>query len=174
MATETGYAKASEYYKRAIEFDTAKAAALDYFWWGYYAYYAKNYDVAAKAFEQMETRFPDQPSASYWRARIAAAVDNEGKTGAAVPLFNKWLAIPNYDRKPNDLNIAYQYLAIVAYNKDDKAALKENIERIKSIDPNNALAKQLEDLMNKSKTPAKPAGSKAAPAKPGANSKTKK
>lgn len=171
MATETGYRKASQYYHMAAQTD--KATATDYFWWGYYAYRVSDYKEAATAFEQMETKYPDQPSASYWRARVAAAQDNEGKTGAAVPFFQKWLSMPEtngYTRKPEDLNVAYQYLAIVAYNKDDKAAVKENIQKIRAIDPNNALAKQLEDLINKSSAPAK---SKAA-TKSGANSKTKR
>ncbi len=161
MSTPAGYAKASQYYKLALDAAGDKPAAIDYFNWGVYSYYGKNYGNAATAFEQMESKFPDQPSASYWRARVAAAVDSEGKTCAAAPLYNKWLAIPEteaYKRKPADLNYAYQYLAICAYNKNDKAAMKENIDRIKSIDPANALAKQLEGLMNKPAAPAKPAG----------------
>jgi tetratricopeptide (TPR) repeat protein len=160
MNTEPGYAKAAQYYKMAIDAAGDKASALDYFNWGLMNYYAKNYTGGAQAFEQMETRFPDQPSATYWRARVAAAVDNEGKTGAATPHFTRWLAIPDneaYKHKPADMNLAYQYLAIVAYNKNDKAATREYIEKIKAIDPTNALAKQLEGLL------AKPAaGTKAA------------
>lgn len=152
MSTDPGYLKAGEYYKKAIDADTAHATALDYFYWGYYTYYGKDYDQAARAFEQMESKYPDQPSASYWRARVAAAIDNEGKTGEALPYFQKWLNIPEteaYKRKSSDLLWAYQYMALVAYNKDDNAALKENIARIKEIDPTNSLAKQLEDIMAK-------------------------
>ena len=147
--TEDGYKNSARYYKLALDANGEKASALDYFNYGLMAYYSKQYDSAANAFQQMETKFPDQPSATYWRARVAAAVDNEGKTGAAVPLFEKWLAIPNYEHKSGDLNLAYQYLAIVNYNKDDKAKTMEYVNKIKEIDPTNALAKQLEDLMNK-------------------------
>jgi tetratricopeptide (TPR) repeat protein len=172
MGTEAGYAKAAQYYRLAAQ-SGDKANATDFFYWGYYAYRVNNYSEAAAAFEQMETKYPDQPSAIYWRARVAAAEDNEGKTGAAVPYFQKWLNLPetnSYKRKNEDLNVAYQYLAIVAYNKNDKTAMKEYIEKIKAIDPNNALAKQLEDLMNKAAAPKKPAsGGKA-----GANSKAKR
>jgi predicted Zn-dependent protease len=151
IATEAGYKKAADYYQKASQAGD-KANATDYFYSGYYFYRVNDYKNAANAFEQMETKYPDQPSATYWRARVSAAEDNEGKTGAAVPFFQKWLAIPEtdrYKRKPEDLNVAYQYLAIVAYNKGDKTALKDYIEKIKAIDPNNALAKQLEGLMNK-------------------------
>lgn len=165
MNNEAAYAKSAQYYKKAIDAAGDKASATDYFYHGLMSYYAKNYPEASAAFEQMETKFPDQPSAPYWRARVAAAVDNEGKTGAAAPYFTKWLAIPDnatYTHKPADLNIAYQYLAIVAYNKNDKTATMDYVNKIKTIDPANALAKQLEDLMKK---PA---------AKPAAGAKTQK
>ncbi|MEO6833192.1 MAG: tetratricopeptide repeat protein [Chitinophagaceae bacterium] len=149
MNTQEGYTASAKYYKMALDAKGAKASALDYFNYGLMAYYSKQYDAAAKTFEDMETKFPDQPSATYWRARVAAAVDNEGKTGAAVPLFEKWLAIPNYEHKSSDLNLAYQYLAIVAYNKNDKKTTMDYVAKIRSIEPDNALAKQLDELMNK-------------------------
>lgn len=149
MNTQEGYAASAKYYKMALNAKGDKASALDYFNYGLMAYYSKQYDSAAKAYLDMETKYPDQPSATYWRARVAAAVDNEGKTGAAVPLFEKWLAIPNYQHKSSDLNLAYQYMAIVAYNKNDKKTTLDYVAKIKSIDPENALAKQLEDILSK-------------------------
>ena len=160
MNTEPAFLKSAQYYKMAIDADPGKASATDYFYYGLMQYYGKQYSEAAKGFEQMEAKFPDQPSATYWRARVAAAEDNEGKSGAAVPYFTKWLAIPDneaYKHKTADLNLAYQYLAIVAYNKNDKATTKEYIEKIKAIDPTNALAAQLEGLISKPAAPAKPA-----------------
>lgn len=153
MNNDTAYAKSADYYQRALNADTAKSTALDYFNTGLMYYYSKQYPKAAATFEAMEARHPDQPSAPYWRARVAAAVDNEGKTGEGVPHFERWLAIPDdtkYQHKPNDLNIAYQYLAIVSYNKKDKAKTTEYVNKIKAIDPQNKLANQLETL-NKAK-----------------------
>jgi tetratricopeptide (TPR) repeat protein len=161
--TEAAFVKSAQYYKMAIDADPGAATATDYFYWGLMEYYGKRYPEAAKAFEQMEAKYPDQPSGTYWRARVAAAEDNEGKTGAAEPHFKKWLAIPDneaYKHKPADLNMAYQYLAIVAYNKNDKAATREYIAKIKSIDPQNALAAQLESLMSKPAANSKPAPKK--------------
>lgn len=161
--TEAAYAKSALYYKMMIDANPSAATATDYFNWGLMEYYGKHYTEAGKAFEQMEAKFPEQPSSTYWRARVAAAEDNEGKTGAAVPHFNKWLAIPDsesYKHKPADLNLAYQYLAIVSYNKNDKPATKEYIAKIKSIDPSNALAAQLESLLAKPAGNAKPAPKK--------------
>ena len=152
MNNEAGFAKSAEYYGKAIN-GNDKATATDYFWWGTMTYYAKNYNDAAKIFEQMETKFPDQNSATYWRGRVAAAQDAEGKTGGALPYYEKWLGIvgPDYDKK-NDLVGVYRYIALVNYNKGNKAVTQNYIDKINAIDPNDPLAKQLKDLM------AKPAG----------------
>jgi predicted Zn-dependent protease len=154
MNNDTAYGKSAEYYQKALNMSGDKATATDYFNTGLMYYYAKQFPKAATAFEAMEAKFPTQPSAPYWRARTAAAVDNEGKTGEGVPYFERWLAIPddaNYTHKPNDLNIAYQYMAIVAYNKKDKAKTMEYVGKIKAIEPGNKLAQQLEDLTKKAK-----------------------
>ncbi len=170
IADSAAYAKSAKYYKMAIDAGADKASATDYFYWGYMNYATKNYRDAATAFEQMETKFPDQPSATYWRARVGAAEDAEGEKGTAVPFFTKWLAVPDneqYKHKPADLTLAYQYLAIVSYKKGDKAATKEYIGKLRAIDPNDKLATQLEGIMNKPAGGAKPAaGAKPAGAKP--------
>lgn len=155
MNTEAGYAKSAEYYGKVVK-SSATPTATDYYWWGTMNYYAKKYDDAAKIFEEMETKFPAQESATYWRGRVAAAQDNEGKTGAALPFYEKWLGIvgPNYDKK-NDLLNVYRYGALVNYNKGNKAKAQEYIDKIGTINPNDELATQLKGLLNK---PAKPAG----------------
>jgi tetratricopeptide (TPR) repeat protein len=149
---EAGFAKSSEYYGKAIK-GNDKATATDYFWYGTMTYYAKNYTEAAKIFEEMETKFPDQNSATYWRGRVAAAQDNEGKTGAAIQYYDKWLGMvgPDFDKK-NDLLGVYRYYALVNYNKGNKAATQTYIDKITAINPEDELAKQLKGLM------AKPAG----------------
>jgi len=160
MNSLPAYRNSAKYYKLALDAKSDKASALDYFNFGVMEYYGKEYDVAAKGFETMESKYPTEPSASYWRARVAAAIDSEGKTGAAVPMFQKWIAIPNYEHRPADLGIAYQYLAIVAYNKNDRAATREYVDKIKAIDPTNNLAGQLEKWLNK------PAAAPVKPTKP--------
>ena len=158
MNTEAGYAKSAEYYGKVVQ-SSATPTATDYYWWGTMNYYAKKYEDAAKIFAEMETKFPTQESAVYWRGRVAAAQDNEGKTGAALPYYEKWLGIvgPNYDKK-NDLLQVYRYGALVNYNKGNKAKTQEYIDKIGTINPNDELATQLKDLMKK---PAgKPAASK--------------
>lgn len=145
----------AEWYKKLVTSFADKAKALDYFYWGVCAYYGHDFPQAATAFEQMETKFPDQPSATYWRGRTAAAIDNEAKQGTAEPFYIKWLNFPNYERKSADLMQAYQYLALYYYNKGDKENAKKYLDEIEKIDANNSFLKQMRDVMNKAAAPAK-------------------
>lgn len=149
------YEKSAEWYNKLVTAN-ADAAAIDYFWRGAMYYYAKKYDTAAKAFEEMEMKYPDQPSAIYWRGRVAAAVDNEAKTCDASPYYKRWLDSvgPNYD-KASDLMYAYQYLALCAYNTDDKANLKLYMDKIEALDPENAFLKQLKEAVSKAAASSK-------------------
>jgi tetratricopeptide (TPR) repeat protein len=142
------WGKAAVWYNNLIS-KNPNAPAIDYFWRGTMYYYGKDYPAAASAFEGMETKYPDQPSATYWRGRVAAATDEEAKTGVAAPFYIKWLEKvgPNYDKK-SDLMFAYQYLALYYFNQGDKAKTKEFMDKIEGIDPNNAFLKQLRDAGN--------------------------
>src|SRR5690606_9974454 len=146
------YGKSADWYDKLIR-ENPEASASDYFWRGAMYYYSKNYDKAATDFEEMETKYPNQPSATYWRGRVAAAKDEEAKTCEASPFYEKWLDLvgPEYD-KTSDLMFAYQYLALCAYNNNDKVAQKKYMDRIETIDPNNAFLKQLKDISKSSKS----------------------
>ena len=144
------FPKAALWYNKIIT-ENPNAKATDYYWTVTMYYYSKDYTNGAKAGELFENKYPDEPSSTYWRARIAAAVDNEGKEGTAIPFFDKWLAKvgPNYDKK-NDLKIAYEYELLVAFNKDNKEKMAEFKEKVKGIDPNDEMVKQIEDFEKKS------------------------
>ena len=147
------YAKSALWYGKLV---TAypNAQPLDYFWWGAMHYYAKDYPAAAKAFEAMETKYPDQPSATYWRGRVAAAQDEEGKTGIAVPHYEKWESAGG-EHKNSDLMYAYQYLALYYYNQGNSGKTKEYMDKIEAIEPTNSFLKQLKDIVNKAPKPSK-------------------
>lgn len=142
---------AASWYQRIVDTDPA-ATATDYFYTGYSYYNDKNYADAEKWFAKMEEKFPEQPSAPYWRARVAAATDDEGKAGTAVPHFTRWLEKvgPNYDKK-KDLLLAYQYMLLYYYNKNDKENQKKYEDLAIAIDPNDALVKQIRDASAKKK-----------------------
>ncbi len=141
--TAKEYNKSAEWYDKLIKANP-DAVPIDYFWRGAMYYYAKNYTGGATAFEAMETKYPDQPSAVYWRGRIAAAVDEEAKTCEASDYYKRWLDTEG-DKKNGDLMYAYQYLALCAYNKNDKAGMQQYMDKIEVIEPNNAFLKQLKD-----------------------------
>lgn len=156
--SESAYAKAGSWYGR-IAAEKPDTKALDYFNWGLYKYYGKQYTDAAKAFAAMRAKYPDQPSAPYWQGRVAAAVDNEGKNGDALPFFNDWLNIADtkeYTKKPADKMKAYQYIALYYYNKGDKAQTQKYIDEMTAIDPNDGFVKQLKDAMSPKKAAATP------------------
>lgn len=144
------YKQSAAWYQRATE--QPDATATDYFWTGAMYYYDQNYLDAGKWFEQMETKFPDQPSAIYWRGRVAAAIDNEAKEGTAAAFYTRWLEKvgPSYDKK-NDLMQAYQYLYLYNYNKGDKDNIKKYEDLIIGIDPNNELIQQIRATQTKPK-----------------------
>ena len=154
------YAKSAEWYDKLIK-AYPETQPVDYFWRGAMYFYAKDYSNAAKAFEEMETKFPNEQSATYWRGRVGAAIDNEGKEGTAVPFFTKWLEKvgPNYEKK-KDLQLAYDYLALYYYNKDDKENLKKYEDLIIAIDPTDDLVKQLKDAEKQAASSKKPAPKK--------------
>ncbi|RYG54080.1 MAG: hypothetical protein EOO01_02550 [Chitinophagaceae bacterium] len=143
------YPKAAQWYDKLVKANP-ETQPLDYFWRGAMHYYAKNYKDATTAFEEMEAKYPDQPSATYWRGRVGAATDEEAKTGAATKPYQQWLEKvgPEYDKK-NDLMYAYQYLALYFYNQNDKTNMKVFMDKIEAIDPANSFLKQLKDLMSK-------------------------
>jgi tetratricopeptide (TPR) repeat protein len=149
---------AGDWYKKlTVEFPT-EAKAIDYFYYGVCYYYAHDFDGARPAFEQMETKFPDQPSATYWRGRTEAAIDSNAKTGGAVQHYIKWLGTST-EKKAGDLKQAYQYLIIYYYNTEDRESMKKYLEELRKIDPADGLLKQMDDILKK---PAKPAGDKKA------------
>lgn len=156
------YAKAGDWYGK-IPAESPDAKPLDYFNWGLYKYYGRQYPDAAKAFAAMRAKFPEQPSAPYWQGRVSAAIDNEGKTGEGLPFFTDWLNIPDtkdYTKKPADLNKAYQYIALYYYNKGDKEQTKVYMDKILEIDPNDSFVKQLKDAMAPKKASATPSKAK--------------
>lgn len=148
--TAEDYLNASKWYAKIVA-EKATPTATEYFNWGVYAYYGKDYVTAGKAFEEMEIKHPTQPSATYWRGRVAAAQDSEAKDGTAVAHYEKWLGltVEGYQKKPADLMQAYQYLTLYNLNKGDKAKTVEYVEKVEALEANNAFAKQIRDYLSK-------------------------
>lgn len=149
MKDAKDYTRSAQWYGRLIA-DSAitNPTATDYFWWGVMHYYGKSYEQAASVFALMEQKFPTVALGTYWRGRVAAAQDQDGKTGAAVPHYTKWLEMPNtdtYTKKDPDLMQAYQYLALYYYNKSDRTNTDKYLDLIQTIEPDNKMLKQIRD-----------------------------
>jgi len=149
------YLPSAQYYGRIIA-DSSKGArysSTDWFWWGVMSYYGKDYPTAGNIFTAMEVKYPTLPQATYWRGRVAAAQDEEGKAGTAVPFYTKWLESPDtetYTKKNPDLVQAYRYLSVYYYNKGDRAKTDQYMAQLTAIDAADPVAKQIRDAQAKS------------------------
>ncbi len=146
------YAKAGYWYGKIIA-DNPDAIALDYFYWGYWNFYGRNYNEAAKAFKTMRAKYPNEGSALLWEAKVAAAIDNEAKTGGAASLYKEWLSFQfdGYEKKEADLMGAYQYLAFYYYNTENQSEAMVYVNKILEKEPNNEFANQVKDYYQKLK-----------------------
>ena len=148
------YCKSADWYDNLIKANP-ETQPVDYAWRAIMYYYCKDLGKAMNAANEFYAKYPTQPPAPYWQARIAAAIDSDATTGGAVPYFIKWLDLvgPNYEKK-KDLVGAYEYLMYTYYNKKDKENVKMYIDKIRAIDPQNKSAMEIEAA---EKAPAKPA-----------------
>lgn len=131
------------------------AIANDYVWRVIMYYYCNDWVNAMPAANDFETKYgAEQPSAYYWQARVAAAIDSEATTGAAVPYFQKWLEkIDMKTAKQSDVKMAYEYMLYYAFNSKNKEEIKVLKEKIIAIDPNSNAVKQVEELEKQGGSP---------------------
>lgn len=158
------YCKSAEWYNNLVKANP-DAQAADYVWRVIMYYYCKDLGNAMTAANEFEVKHgAQQPSAYYWQARVASAIDSEATTCLGEPYYQKWLEKvgPNYEKK-NDLRVAYEYLMYCNFNKKDKEAVKKYKDMILVIDPNNRSAKEMDELEKQGGGSSKkqpPAGSK--------------
>lgn len=134
----------------------------DMFFKGTMEIYAREYDAADSTWGAFAAKYPTNEALGiYWRGRANMAKDPDAKLGVAVPYFQKFFEIKGDEKmnKPSQLMFPYQYMMIYYYNKDDQANMKIWMDKVLSIDPNNATVKAIqENLDNKTKAAAvKPA-----------------
>ncbi|OJW82249.1 MAG: hypothetical protein BGO69_16800 [Bacteroidetes bacterium 46-16] len=139
------YKKSAQWYEKLVT-EYPETQPVDYFWAGAMYYYSQDYTNADRLFEMMEKKYPDQPSATYWRGRVGAAQDPQGDTCKAAPFFSKWLDMvgPNYDKK-NDLKLAYEYLVLCAYKSKNKDTMHKYMDLLRALEPEDSLLKQIEE-----------------------------
>lgn len=143
------YAGAAKWYGKAVEVLGSNATSYDYFNWGYWTYFGRDFNKANEIFAEMESKFPgdaDKIYSSYWQGLASSQIDREAKNGLAVPHFERWLAIPLTDeikRTDDQLKIAYRYLAFYYYNSDKKDEAVKYSTLLLELDPENEFASQV-------------------------------
>lgn len=159
------FKRSAEWYGKLVseftdEQNTGKVQ--DMFYKGTWEIYAQEYDKADSTWGAFAEKYPNNEALGiYWRGRANMAKDPDAKLGAAVPYFEKFFEIKGDEKvnKPAQLMFPYQYMMIYYYNKDDQANMKIWMDKVTSIDPNNATVRAIqENLDNKNKAAAaKPA-----------------
>jgi len=155
--------KSAEWYGKLVnEFSDEKNTGKiqDMFWKGTMEIYAHEYNQADSTWGQFIAKYPAQEVlGTYWRGRANMAKDPEAKEGVALPYFQHLFEIKGDEKlKPSQLMFPYQYLMIYYYNKDDDANMKIWMDKVASIDPNNATVAAIkENLANRAKSSSKPA-----------------
>lgn len=146
------YKHAAEYYGKIVALEQVEAGVLDYYFWGFWSFYAQNLEESYEAFVQMEKKFPNEGSPLYWQARVKGAQDPEAQTDEAVKAYERWLAFDNenYTHADSELMVAYQYITFYHYNKDHKEEALKYAQKIKELDSENSFAQQIIDYFSQS------------------------
>lgn len=142
------YCKSAEWYNKLVKANP-DANATDYVWRVIMNYYCKDLGNAMEAANEFETKHGSlQPSAAYWQARVAVAIDSEATTGLAIPYFTKWLEKVGWSEyeKKNEVKGAYEYMAYYYFNSRDKENLTSIKEKLLGLDPNSRVVKEIEEL----------------------------
>ncbi len=161
------FGMAATWYKKALA-ASDNQSANGIFKVGYAYYRAKDFVNSYTSFQQYDAKFPTDYRGSQWSARCQSALDTAYTTGAAVPLYERYLGIVINDSIKNKAGIveAYTYLSVYNLNQGKKDIANNYLQKIKTLDPTNAGIAGLENAINPPKTAPKPAPVKTVPAKP--------
>jgi len=142
--SQKNYQEAAKYY--ILKTKSPVASLMDYFGLGRSYYLMKDYPNADIAFSQIITLKPDAATGYLWSAKCKAKLDVELITGAALPVYEKFIevALPNADTYKKELGNAYVYLAYYQLSKiNDYSKAKEYAQLAITIDPDNPEATEM-------------------------------
>lgn len=140
------YATSAQWYKKLAQSNYATKEGRDYWWAGYMSYYSNDYTTAKEMFLEYNKVNPTEPIGVLWLARTEEKMnDKDYKNGAASAYYNQWLGMvqENDETKKKDFTKAYTYLAMVAYNSNNKADVKKYADKLFLFNPEDDTAKQL-------------------------------
>ena len=126
------------YYKSTILTGDEKVAALT---------------KADELYAQLGEKFADaEEYASFWRARVNNAKDEDQKNGYAKPFYEKLIELYSTRTQLSNSDksrLKESYLYLISYEArvaDDMAKAKENAAKLLEIDPENEVAKQVMEI----------------------------
>jgi tetratricopeptide (TPR) repeat protein len=145
-------------YKQAI--DTYKILigirkqplSQDYWSIGKAYYFDEQFFNADTAFTKLSEKQPTVSHGFLWAAKSRAQIDSTGAQGLAIPMYEKYIEIASQapDKNKKDLIATYEYLGSYYVNiKPDGEKAKSFYQKILALDPNNATALQVMDILKK-------------------------
>ncbi|GAO41495.1 tetratricopeptide repeat protein [Flavihumibacter petaseus] len=141
---------------------------VDLYNWGFANYQAQRYPTADSIFNVYIEKYPNEIFGYLWTARAKQAQDTTMSQGLAVPAYER-LATKATELDPVKYKqqAVTSYFYLVSYYNDikkDKATATKYLDKVLEVDPGNADASRIKDILNK---PAKksPAGGSKSPAK---------
>ncbi|KXK43806.1 MAG: hypothetical protein UZ11_BCD004000486 [Bacteroidetes bacterium OLB11] len=132
--------------KKLAESNYASKEDRDFWWAGYMSYYSNDYSTAMDMFTKYNQINQTEPLGVLWMARtIERDKDRDYKNGAAKESYTKWLGMVKEEdaAKKKDFTKAYTYLAMVAYNNNNKEEVKKYADKLFQFNPEDDTAKQL-------------------------------
>ncbi len=141
---------------------------VDLYNWGFAKYQAAQYKTADSVFNIYKEKYPNEIYGYLWSARSLQAQDTTMEQGLAVPAYEQ-LAEKSIELDPvkYKAQAVTSYFYLVSYYNDikkDKATATKYLDKVLEVDPGNADATRIKDILNK--PPRKGATSAAkAPAK---------
>ncbi|MDP4267094.1 MAG: hypothetical protein Q8880_06635 [Bacteroidota bacterium] len=108
------------------------------------------YYKADSAFMKVAELSPTSHIGNIFRARVCSRIDPDSKLGLAKPHYEAVIKLleSNPDKYKKELIEAYTYLGIYYYLQDDKDKSKENMEKVKALDPNDPNANNILKLLS--------------------------
>ena len=143
------YEEAAGAYKHLISI-RSQPLSQDLWSLGQASYYSGQFHQADTAFTQLSERQPQVIHGWLWAAKSRAQIDSTGSEGIAIPMYEKFIEIasPSPDKYKRDLIDAYDYMGQYAlHKKDNVLEAKGYFEKILTLDPTNARAKEFMDIL---------------------------
>lgn len=153
----------------------------DLYNWGYANYQAGEYKTSDSIFCNLyQTKYPNEIFGYLWCARSREAQDTTWETGIAVEPYDKLatmaIQLDSTKYKTQALNALFKLAGYYNDIKKDKDAAIASIDRVLVIDPTNADAVRIKDILTRppAKTPATKPKPKSSTTKSSGAAKTKK